>query len=60
MTPFPSTSYILKAHFSFSSGVPLEVTSIASKNSCRKSVLKINIGIKLINLYPKNIKKKTN
>lgn len=33
ITPLPSTSYILNAHFSFSSGVPLEVTSIASKNS---------------------------
>lgn len=34
MTPLPSTSYMRKAHFSFSSGVPLDVTSIASRNSC--------------------------
>ena len=31
--PFPSTSYILKAQLSFSSGLPLDVTSIANKNS---------------------------
>lgn len=33
ITPLPSTSYIRNAHLSFSSGVPLDVTSIASKNS---------------------------
>jgi hypothetical protein len=33
MTPFPSTSYILKAHLSFSSGVPDDVTSMARRNS---------------------------
>lgn len=37
ITPLPSTSYIRNAHFSFSSGVPLDVTSIASRNSCNKS-----------------------
>jgi len=36
ITPLPSTSYIRNAHFSFSSGVPLDVTSIASRNSCNK------------------------
>lgn len=36
ITPLPSTSYILKAHFNFSSGVPLDVTSIANRNSYRK------------------------
>lgn len=36
ITPLPSTSYIRKAHLSFSSGVPLDVTSIASKNSCNE------------------------
>lgn len=44
MTPFPSTSYILKAHFNFSSGVPLDVTSIANKNSWKRkhnSLIKI-------------------
>ena len=34
MTPFPSTSYIRKAHFSFSLGDPADVTSIANRNSC--------------------------
>lgn len=33
ITPLPSTSYILNAHFNFSSGVPLDVTSMASRNS---------------------------
>ena len=33
MTPLPSTSYIRNAHWSFSSGVPADVTSMASKNS---------------------------
>jgi len=36
ITPLPSTSYIRNAHFSFSSGVPLDVTSIAKRNSCNK------------------------
>lgn len=36
ITPLPSTSYIRNAHFSFSSGVPLDVTSIANRNSCNK------------------------
>lgn len=33
ITPLPSTSYIRKAHLSFSSGVPLDVTSMANRNS---------------------------
>jgi len=37
ITPLPSTSYMRNAHFSFSSGVPLDVTSIANRNSCNKS-----------------------
>lgn len=36
ITPFPSTSYIRNAHFNFSSGVPLDVTSMASRNSCNE------------------------
>lgn len=37
ITPFPSTSYILNAHFNFSSGVPLDVTSMANRNSCKET-----------------------
>merc|ERR1712168_648298 len=33
--PFPSTSYILKAHSSFCSGVPRDVTSMARRNSLK-------------------------
>lgn len=39
MTPLPSTSYMRNAHFSFSSGVPLEVTWMACRNSYNKVVL---------------------
>lgn len=34
MEPLPSTSYMRNAHWSFSLGVPADVTSIAHKNSC--------------------------
>lgn len=34
MEPLPSTSYMRNAHWSFSFGVPAEVTSIAQRNSC--------------------------
>ena len=50
MTPFPSTSYIRKAHFSFSSGVPLDVTSIANKNSCNEqnwTLLLLSVSLQL-------------
>lgn len=58
MTPFPSTSYILKAHFNFSSGVPLDVTSIANKNSWKRkhnSLIKMRILLRytLIRLMKK-------
>ena len=36
MEPLPSTSYMRNAHWSFSLGVPADVTSIAHKNSCLK------------------------
>ena len=54
MTPFPSTSYIRKAHFSFSSGVPLDVTSIANKNSCNEQ----NWTLLLLSVHRCNWKKR--